>query len=135
MTSSRCLAFAVAAIVLASCAHDGRRSDSAAPPRPARINHVVFFKLTDSAETDALLADCDQLLAPIPVVRSYFSGRHIDTGRPSVESNYDAAVYLGFDSEQDYAAYVEHPSHVALVERWRPRLQWLRVYDVLDETP
>jgi len=103
--------------------------------RPARINHVVFAKLKEPAHADELIADSDRMLRTIPTVRRYFCGTHLDTGRASVLSDYDVAAYMGFDTEEDYRAYVEHPAHVELVERWRPRLEWLRVYDVLDETP
>lgn len=104
-------------------------------PRPARINHVVFFKLHDPAQTQALIDDCDALLRTMPMVRAYWAGVHIDTGRATVDGDYHVGAYVGFDSVEDYAAYLAHPNHDELVTRWRPQLQWLRVYDVLDETP
>ncbi|HRQ72396.1 MAG TPA: Dabb family protein [Phycisphaerales bacterium] len=105
------------------------------PPRPAVINHVVFFKLKDSADAARLIDDCDRRLARIPGITSYFCGSHIDTGRPTVETEYDVAFYVGFDTLKDYAAYVDHPLHVAVVAEWRPRFEWIKVYDVHDETP
>ncbi len=105
------------------------------PVRPARISHVVFLKLVDPAETDALIADCDRLLPRIPGVVSYCAGKHVETGRSTVDSDYDVGLYVGFRTESDYAVYVDHPLHIELVTTWRPRLEWLRVYDVLDETP
>jgi len=109
--------------------------DGAAPPRPARINHLAFFKLKDAAEAPQLIADCDANLAIIPGVVSYYCGTHLDTGRPNVDGDYDVGFYVGFESEADYQNYVIHPNHIALVEKWKPRWEWIRVQDVLDETP
>lgn len=131
----RSLAAVLIAAVLAAggCAAEHARRG---PPRPARINHLAFFKLKNPAEADALIADCDSMLATIPGVVSYYAGKHLDTGRgPRVDGDYDVGFYVGFESEADYARYVDHPAHVAAVEKWRPRWQWIRVHDVLDDTP
>lgn len=103
------------------------------PPRPALINHAVFFKLHDPADAEELLADCDRLLATIPGVVSYYAGRHHDVGRSHVFSDYHVGMFVGFNSDADYAVYADHPNHIAAVEKWRPRWEWIRVYDVLDE--
>jgi predicted nucleotidyltransferase len=105
------------------------------PPRPATINHIVFFKLKDPAKVDALVTDCDTQLAAIPGVASYFCGTHLDTGRDSVDDNYDVGLYIGFDSKADYETYVTHPNHTALVKKWLPALEWLQVRDIGDDTP
>lgn len=120
---------------LCGCSTGQAASESATPSRPAAISHVVFFKLHDAAQSDALLSDCDRLLPGIPGVISYAAGRHLDTGRATVDSDYDVGLYIGFETADAYQGYVSHEQHVALVEAWRDRLDWYRVYDVLDETP
>lgn len=107
---------------------------AATPPRPAVINHPVFFTLNDPADTDELIADCDALLPAIPQVISYYCGRPFDSGRDTVDHNYHVGLYVGFNSEEDYAAYVAHPNHVELVTTWRPRIKTLRVHDIADYT-
>jgi hypothetical protein len=103
---------------------------------PARINHLAFFKLKNPSDASELIADCDNKLARIPRVVSYFCGRHLDTGRGErVDGNYDVGFYVGFVSEEDLSQYVKHPDHTALVEKWRPRWEWIRVHDVLDDSP
>lgn len=124
------LLIALIGTLLTGCVSAGH-----AAPRPARINHVVFIKLVDPADAPALIADCDATIRAMPMVRSYWAGTHIDTGRASVDADYHVGAYMGFDSTEDYAAYVIDPRHVDLVARWRDRMQWLRVYDVFDETP
>ena len=120
--------------MLTGCSASQRAADTL-PPRPALINHVVFFVLKDAADIPELIRDCDQRLARIPGVTSYFAGEHIDVGRSSVDSSYDVCFFVGFDSVEDYMAYVDHPEHIAVVEKWRPRWESIVVRDVLDDRP
>lgn len=103
--------------------------------RTSRINHVVFFKLQESRDAEDLIRECDRDLASIPGVSSYFCGRHGDFGRSIVDSNYDVGFYVGFDTDEAYEAYLEHPKHVDLVDKWKSRWEWIRIYDVVDDTP
>lgn len=119
----------VAAAGVSGCASDG-----GGPGRPARISHVVFFELEEAGDRDALIADCEAKLSAIPGVVSFAAGRHLDVGRASVLSDYDVGLYIGFETEADYAAYVTHPLHVELVEAWKDRTLGMRVFDVVDET-
>ncbi len=123
----RCMVLVV--LVLPACA-----ATPSNPPRPARINHVVFFKLQNPNDAVELINDCDAKLAAIPGVVAYFAGPHLETGRATVDSDYDVGLYVGFMTEDAYRAYVEHPSHIEVVAKWKPALEWLLVRDVLDET-
>jgi hypothetical protein len=133
----------VSALVLFSACgcHSASRAQNASlheaqAPRPAAINHFAFFKLKDPADAAPLIADCDAMLGTIPGVVSYFAGRHLDTGRGErIDSNYDVAFYVGFQTQADYARYVEHPRHKAMLQKWQPRWESIRVLDVLDATP
>lgn len=102
-----------------------------APKAPGSINHVVFFDLQDPTDADELIEECYDLFS-IPGVTSGYAGKHYDIGRDSVLRDYDVGFFVAFDSEADYRAYVEHPAHVALVEKWQPRWDAIRVYDVGD---
>ncbi|MBX3321954.1 MAG: Dabb family protein [Phycisphaeraceae bacterium] len=118
----------IGALAVGGCSSSG-------PARPAMISHVVLIELSDPSLAGALIADCDRHLTDIKEVRSYASGQHLDTGRATVQSDYDVGLYIGFDSVEDYARYVEHPLHVELVDRWRSRIARMRVYDIGDPTP
>ncbi len=122
-------------LVLVVILMHGCAAPSANPPRPARINHVVFFKLKNPEDAVKLIHDCDTKLATIPGVVVYFAGPHLETGRASVDTDYDVGFYVGFMREDAYRGYVEHPAHIAVVEKWEPRLESLDVRDDLDETP
>lgn len=128
------LAFALSLLMLASgCAEmvsPHMYGPTAAPP--GRINHVVFFDLRDESDVPALIADCRQLLE-IKVVTSGYVGTHYDIGRSSVLQDYDVGFFVAFNSEDDYLAYVEDPAHAALVEKWKPRWDSIRVYDIEDQ--
>lgn len=108
---------------------------SACSTQPARINHVVLIKLQDGAGQPALQHDCDRLLPDIPGVQSYWCGQHGDFGRTGVDGDYDVALCVGFDRAEDYSAYLVHPDHLELVGTWKPRMEWIRIHDVVDETP
>ncbi len=134
LMSPRRWSLVASAAFLAGCAAPPPAAPPA-PTRPARINHVVFFKLIDPADAEELITDCDALLATIPGIVSYYAGRHLEKGRGNVDSDYDVGLYLGFMSEEDYDYYIRHTNHVEVVVKWKDRLDWLRVHDVLDETP
>lgn len=113
-------------------------SPTAAPrsaPRPAPLVHLVYVKLKDPAQTAALVADSDAMLGTIPSVTSYFCGTHRDTGRSTVDGDYDVAMGIGFADLAGYQAYLDAPAHVSFVETWKPRCQWIRIHDVEDDTP
>lgn len=109
---------------------DGVSTDG---PKPtAQIGHVVLLTLSDPADTDELVAASREALADIPGLTHYSAGVHLETGREAVLSNYHVALYIGFDSEEDYAAYLVHPDHVAFVDAWQPRFESIVIYDIAD---
>ncbi len=106
----------------------------AAPPSapqlaPLAVRHVVFFKLKDKSDLTQLERSCDEKLSAIPGVVEFSLGRPIDTGRASVDCDYDLAVYVGFPSLEAYRGYLVHPQHVALVSAWKDKFQSLRIFD------
>ncbi len=99
------------------------------------IHHVVLIDLEDGAGRNALLADCDRLLPSIPSVSTYWCGTHGEFGRTGVDADYDVALCVSFTSDDAYKAYLSHPDHMELVTRWKPHMTWIRIHDVVDETP
>jgi hypothetical protein len=122
----------VLSLVAVACAGGGCAART--PTRPALISHVVFVTLSDPTLADAVIADCDRQLATIPGVVSYAAGPHLDTGRDNVDGNYDVGLYIGFDSREAYARYVDHPQHLALLAKWKSAVTSLRIHDVVDES-
>ena len=131
MARSSCIVCLVACL-LTACAAPSAHTE---PARAARINHVAFFELNDPKDTGELIRDCNSMLTTIPGIVSSYAGTHLDTTREGVKSDYHVGFYVGFMSEADYQTYLDHPAHLEIVKKWRPRLQRLQVYDVVDETP
>lgn len=131
---SAALIAAAAVMMICGCSGPGRPAGDPAP-RTAVISHPVFFTLKEPGDAAELIRDCDTRLATIPAVATYACGTPHDTGRPSVLEDYDVGLFVGFDSPEDYAAYVAHEDHVWLVDKWRPRIKAIRVRDFIDETP
>lgn len=130
----------IAALLSCALLLGGCRSDQQPRPAPragqvALISHMVFIELHDPDDYQQILADADQMLNTIPSVYRFAAGNHLDTGRQSISSDYDLAIYLGFQSEQDLSTYVDHDQHIRFVERWKPKIKSLRVYDMHDPTP
>ena len=99
----------------------------------ANINHVVLISLQDDSDSGELIQDCDSLLLPIPEVRSYWAGTPLNIGRGDViDGNYSVGLCVGFDDIADYRAYLAHPDHVALVEKWKTRWTTIRLFDVIS---
>ena len=127
---------AIAFLILPACAG---RSTARLPagqrtpaPAPAMIGHIVFIQLKNPSDYHDLLHDADWMLGTISTVATYAAGRHLDTGRSTVTADYDLAIYLGFDSEQDLRTYVASEQHIGFVEKWKPRFKSLKVYDMID---
>jgi hypothetical protein len=99
------------------------------------IHHVVMIELKNDSDQSALLSDCDRLLSNIPGVTSYWGGTPGDFDRSDVDSDYDVALCIGFDTDQAYAEYLVDPAHLELVSQWKPQFEWIRIHDVLSATP
>ena len=128
---------ASAVVILAQPTTDRNPTSPAATPapRPATINHVVLITLKDPGDAPALIADSDRLLATIPDVTSYFCGTPLVTDRANVDSSYTVGLYVGFESREGYAAYLESDAHTRLVGDWQSRVESMRIFDVEDTTP
>ena len=112
----------------------GCRSHDETPRRISRINHIVLIKLQDPDLTEMLVSDCRNRLERIPSVAGAYTGRHGDFGRSGVDDDYDVGFFVSFETDEDYRSYLEHPDHVGLVGEWKPKFEWIRIHDVVDET-
>jgi hypothetical protein len=101
----------------------------------AAINHIVLFGLQDPADTGELIGDCDAKLSNIDGSVSYWCGVAGDFGRSHVDRDYDVCLYVGFESDEAYRHYLDHPNHTGLVKKWASRWEWIRVHDVVGKTP
>jgi hypothetical protein len=116
--------------LLTACA-----STAPAPTRAARVNHVVFFELNDTSDAGELIRDCNSMLITVPGIMSSYAGPPLATERQGVDASYDVGFSVSFMTEADYQTYLDHPAHLEIVKKWRPRLRRLRIYDVANDSP
>jgi hypothetical protein len=121
---------------------------NAAPPTEAQSEkkahapfvHFVVFRMKKDADKDAVekaIADCHNLLAKIPAVRSVRAGRPSAKGTPDVpKMEYDFALLILVDDADGLEAYLKHPKHLQFVDRHGPAfdMQKLQVFDFLNQS-
>jgi len=94
-----------------------------------RIQHVVLVELDDPARAPEMMQDMRVAFEAIPSLAGWQAGPKVDTGRPQVQAWYTIGIVTEFDSVEDYRAYLEHPRHKALVEKWKPRWKRSEMFD------
>ncbi len=86
------------------------------------IRHTVAFRLKHapgSPEERSFLEDGPRILAAIPGVERFEALRQV-----SEKNDFTFGFSMEFADEAAYAAYNEHPDHVAFVgERWDPEVE------------
>ncbi len=102
--------------------------------------HVVVFRMKEDAPKDAVekaIADCRELLAKVPSVRSVRAGRPAAEGTPDVpKMQYDFALLVLFEDAAGLKAYIDHPLHVKFVQKHGPNfnMEKLQVFDFMDQS-
>jgi len=97
--------------------------------------HVVLFRprpdLTAEDRT-ALVKAFSRALREIPSIRRGRVGRRVTLGRPYeqlMRDNYEYAAVLEFDDLAGLKAYLDHPAHTALAERFFDAFAAALMYD------
>ena len=93
------------------------------------VQHVVLVQLDDPARAEEMMRDMREAFETIPSLARWQAGPKVDTGRPQVQAWYTVGIVTEFDSIDDYKAYLEHPRHKALVEKWKPHWTRSEMYD------
>lgn len=119
---------AITLLALTACSGMKMRVKPADAPESA-LQHVVLVQLDDPKSAPEMLRDCREAFEAIPSLRRWDMGPRVDTGRPGMPDWYTVGVVTCFDTAADYRAYLEHPRHKALVEKWKPRWKRSEIYD------
>jgi hypothetical protein len=117
-------------------------ADEANREKQAPYAHVVIFRMKENAPKDAVekaIADCHELLAKIPSVRSVRAGRPAakgtnEKGVPKMQ--YDFALLVLVEDADGLEAYLKHPLHLKFVEKHGPHFdrEKLQIFDFLDQS-
>jgi hypothetical protein len=107
--------------------------------KAAPFVHTVIFTVKADApagEADELLADCQELLAKIPSVRTLRAGRPAKPAAGKAKSDYSVGLMILFDDAAGLAAYDVHPNHKKFVEKHIKHIdvEKLSVFDFPNET-
>jgi Stress responsive A/B Barrel Domain len=99
------------------------------------IAHVVLFQpragLSD-ADRAAFAASFEHALTRIPRVRRAYVGERVNLGRFYDQHNardFSHLAIIEFDSEADLRAYLDHPAHQELGERFYSAAEAALVFD------
>jgi Stress responsive A/B Barrel Domain len=109
--------------------------DGAQQPKvgqPPYVHTVVFYlqKNTPPAKVAALISDCHSILAKIPTVRGLWAGRPAEKATPEKAiTDYQVALVLLFDNYDGLKTYLDHPTHLKLVQTYSPLFDKVLVYD------
>ncbi len=126
-----------AGLTVRTAATDEARSDKKGQ---APYAHVVVFRMKEDAPKDAVekaIADCRELLAKVPSVRSVRAGRPAAEGTPDVpKMQYDFALLVLFEDAAGLKAYIDHPLHVKFVQKHGPNfnMEKLQIFDFMDQS-
>ena len=122
------VAVMTASILLSACSGMTMRVKPAGAVEQ-RIQHVVLVELDDPARAPEMMQDMRVAFEAIPTLAGWQAGPKVDTGRPELQAWYTIGVVTEFDSVENYRAYLEHPRHKALVEKWKPRWKRSEMFD------
>lgn len=132
------MALAVGAAACAVVADEAKSDKKGQAP----FAHVVIFRMKKDAPKDAVekaIADCRELLAKIPSVRSVRAGRPAargteEKGIPKME--YDFALLVLVEDADGLQSYLDHPLHKSFVQKHGSNFdrEKLQIFDFLDQS-
>ena len=99
------------------------------------IAHVLLFRPAaslSSTDREVLIATFERALTDIPMIRRASVGQRRLIGRPyeqAMREDYPFIATLEFASEDDLRAYLDHPAHAALAQRFFQSMEAALVYD------
>jgi hypothetical protein len=94
-----------------------------------RMIHQVFFWLNDGVDIAAFKIEVSKL-SLCPTVAQFFMGQSAPTEeRGVVDSSYQIACTLFFDSLEDQNKYQVDPLHLTFIERNSSKWSQVKVYD------
>jgi hypothetical protein len=97
--------------------------------------HVVLFRprpALSEDERDGLLDAMRAAAREVPSVRGFRVGRHIEKAVPYILGGFPSfpwVALLEFDDEAGLRAYLSHPLHVALGQRFNAAAEGAMIYD------
>lgn len=82
------------------------------------IKHIVMWKLKDQAEGADKLANAREMKRRLDACAAIVPGQlkfEVMLAQPGLEATYDVVLYSEFADRAALQAYIEHPTHKAVV--------------------
>jgi quinol monooxygenase YgiN len=82
------------------------------------LKHIVMWKLKDHAEGADRAMNATEMKRRLDACAGIVPGMHafeVVIAQPGLEATYDVVLYSEFDDKAALDAYVQHPTHKALV--------------------
>ena len=96
------------------------------------ISHIVIFwlkKEITNTQRNSII-EAAKTLETIPGIVTFQYGKMIPSDRKIVDSTYDFALNITFQSEKDLNIYLEHKTHTSYVNSYiKPNIEKIQVYD------
>ena len=101
-------------------------------PPEAGIHHIVlvWLKLSGSPTYRKQIINESHQLKKIPGVISVNAGRSLVSDRAIVDHSFDVGIDIAFESTEELNYYLTHSDHVQFVERIKPLVERIVVYDI-----
>jgi len=99
------------------------------------VHHVVVCWLKEPGNEEARqkIIEVSRTFRDIPGVREVKAGQVLPSERALVDSSFDIAVIMTFDSRQAMDEYIVHPKHTEAVKNvFRPLAGKIVVYDIVE---
>jgi len=99
------------------------------------FSHIVIFWANPAKPeaADELYQGARLFLDKAPGIVHCHVGRMVPSSRPVVDSTFQVALNIVFDSKESQDAYQTHPSHTEFIEKvFKPYCTRVQVYDFAD---
>lgn len=93
------------------------------------MRHIVLFKLKKDTPVSSLLEDFQETYRSLEKECPFLTNIHILKNCYERETNSDFAVELDVASPDLLTSYINHPLHVALIQRTRSHFEQVNSFD------
>lgn len=97
------------------------KSDLVKAETPPTITHLVYLDTKENIDISALKAELTRL-GDIPGVANYQIGAFLDLGDPRAMAQNELILTMGFDNQEAYQNYQNHPIHLDVKAKLGPYL-------------
>ncbi|XP_072950265.1 stress-response A/B barrel domain-containing protein At5g22580 [Typha angustifolia] len=92
------------------------------------IKHLIIVKFKEGVVVQQILEDLTKLAAELDIIKSFEWGKDI-VNKEILTQGFSHVLVLTFNSAEDLAIYVNHPSHNAFAITFRAAIEKMLLLD------